>query len=83
MATPKTVSTVFFADYKSKLAFGFNGSGYIIATCDNLSTPMFTNTSAISSSSPSFVVIRKTEAGTGVELFIDGIQQTANGSNNY
>jgi len=81
--TPKTASTVFFADYKSKMAFGFNGSGYIIATCDSLSTPMFTNTSALSSNIPSFIVIRKNEAGTGVELFIDGKKQTNTGSNNY
>ena len=83
LKTPKTASTVFFADYKSKLAFGFNGSGYIIATCDSLSTPMFTNTSGITADTPCFIVIRKTSAGTGVELFINGVQQTNTGSNNY
>lgn len=83
LKTPKTASTVFFADYKSKLAFGFNSSGYIIASCDSFSTPMFTNTSDITADTPCFIVIRKTSAGTGVELFINGVQQTATGSNNY
>lgn len=83
LKTPKTASTVFFADYKSKLAFGFNSSGYIIASCDSLSTPMFTNTSGITADTPCFIVIRKTSAGTGIELFINGVQQTNTGSNNY
>ena len=83
LSTPKTASTVFFADYKSKMAFGFNGSGYIIATCDSWSKPMFTNTSAISSSGLNHIVIRHNSSDDGVELFIDGVQQTASGSNNY
>ena len=84
LRTPKTASTVFFADYKSKLAFGFNSSGYIITSCDSLSTPMFTDTSAISDLYIlCHIVVRKNSANTGVELFINGVQQTADGSNNY
>lgn len=83
LATPKTNSTVFFADYKSKMAFGFNGSGYIIATCDSWSKPMFTNTSAISANAMRHIVIRHNASDDGVELFINGVQQTASGSNNY
>ena len=79
--TPKTASTVAFADYKSKLGFGFNASGYIIATCDSFSKPMFTNTSALVANTPSHIVIRKNS--DNVELFINGVQQTANGSTNY
>lgn len=83
LRTPKTVSTVFFADYKSKMAFGFNGSGYIIATCDTWNKPMFTNTSALVANTNSHIVIRHNSSDDGIELFINGVQQTASGSNNY
>lgn len=83
IVTAKTPSTVAFADYKSKMAFGFNASGYIIATCDSWNKPMFTNSSAFISSSPNHIVIRYNASGDGVELFINGIQQTVTGSNNY
>lgn len=80
--TPKTNSTVFFADYKSKLGFGFNGSGYIIPTCDSLTVNMY-DSSAISSGNSKFIVLRKNAAGTDVDLFIDGVQQTTRSSGNY
>lgn len=83
LTTPKTATSVFFADYKSKLGFGFNASGNIIVSCDSLSTPMYTNTSGIVANVPTHIVVRKNSAGTGVELFINGVQQTAGGSNNY
>ena len=82
LSAPKTASTVFFADYKSQMAFGYNASGYIIATCHNLNKPMFTNTSAITANVPCHIAIRKNAAGDGVELFVNGVQQTASGSNN-
>lgn len=80
--TPKTNSTVFFADYKSKLAFGFNGSGYIIPSCDSLSVAMF-GSSAIPAETDTYIVIRKNDAGTDVDLFINGVKQTTRSSNNY
>jgi len=80
--TPKTSSTVFFADYKSKLAFGFNSSGYIIPTCDSLTVNMYASTT-IYSGIPCYIVIRKNAAGTDVDLFVNGVQQTTRSSGNY
>ena len=57
LRTPKTPSTVFFADYKSKMAFGFNASGYIIATCDNLSKGMFASTAIIADTPQHFSML--------------------------
>ena len=81
--TPKSASTVAFADYKSKLAFGFNASGYIITTCVDWAKPMITNTSAITANVPCHIVLRKSADSTAVETFINGVKQTASGSNNY
>ena len=84
MINTKTNSTVFFADYKSKMGFGFNGSGYIIPSCDSLSVPMYTTTNpSISGYQNYFIVLRKNSGGTDIDLFINGIKQTTRGSNNY
>lgn len=80
--TPKTISTVAFADYKSKMGFGFNGSGYIIPSCDSLSIPMYAS-SGLTANTYSFITLRKNAAGTDVDLFINGVQQTSRSSNNY
>ena len=82
LASPKTATTVFFADYKSKLAFGYNGSGYIIASCDSFSTKMF-DAGSIIGLVPAHIVIRKNASNNDVDLFINGKQVTTRYSNNY
>ena len=82
LASPKTATTVFFADYKSKLAFGYNGSGYIIASCDSFSTKMF-DASSITSLVSAHIVIRKNASNNDVDLFINGEAITTRYSNNY
>ena len=82
LRTPKTNSTVFFADYKSKLAFGFNSSGYIIPTCDSLTVNMYAGTNIIANELY-YITLRKNVAGTDVDLFINGEQQTSRSSGNY
>ena len=81
-SSPKTATTVFFADYKSKLAFGYNGSGYIIASCNSLSTKMF-DASNITRYASTYIVIRKTANNDDVDLFVNGRQVTTRYSNNY
>lgn len=82
LTTPKTESTVFFADYKSKIAFGFNASKYIIASCNSFSTKMFDSTNLWSLTNY-FITIRKTSDDTDLELFINGVQQTTRSTTNY
>lgn len=82
LKTPKTVTTVMFADYKSKMAFGFNNSGYIIPSCDSLSVAMY-SANNLSANTYTFVTLRKNTAGTDVELFFNGVKQTSRSSNNY
>ncbi|MBQ6627997.1 MAG: hypothetical protein IJH65_04195 [Methanobrevibacter sp.] len=81
LGTPKTSSTVFFADYKSKLAFGFNSSGYIIPTCDSLTVNMYDSSAIVSNGC--YIALRKNAAGTDVDLFINGVKQTTRSSGNY
>lgn len=80
--TPKAATTVAFADFKSKMGFGFNASGVIIASCDSLSIPMY-DSSNLLANTYTFITLRKTVAGTDVELFINGVKQTGRSSNNY
>ena len=80
--TPKTASTVFFADYKSKLAFGFNASTYIIASCDSFSTKMF-NSSAITAYTIAHIALRKTSDDSDIDLFVNGTKITTRYTNNY
>ena len=82
LKTPKTASTVCFADYKSKMAFGLNGSGYIIANCDTLNVKMYDAASLIANKF-NHIVIVKNEADTDVDLYINGTQVTTRYSNNY
>lgn len=81
LLTPKTASTVFFADYKSKLAFGFNASTYIIASCDSFSTKMFASTAI--SANTQHIAIRKTSDNSDIDLFVNGEQVTTRYTNNY
>lgn len=80
--TPKTNSTVAFADYKSKLGFGFMSNGYIIVSSDTLSVGTYA-ASGITANTYTFITLRKNAAETDVDLFINGVQQTSRSSNNY
>lgn len=80
LLTPKTNSTVFFADYKSKMGFGIQSSGYIITSCDSLSVPIYSATN-LTANAYTYIVLRKNEAGTDIDLFINGVQQTSRSSN--
>lgn len=82
LKTPKTITTVMFADYKSKMAFGFNGTGYVIPSCDSLHIAMYSSNN-LSANTYTFVTLRKNTAGTDVELFFNGVKQTSRNSNNY
>jgi hypothetical protein len=82
LKTPKTITTVMFADYKSKMAFGFNGTGYVIPSCDSLHIAMYSSNN-LSANTYTFVTLRKNTAGTDVELFFNGVKQTSRSSNNY
>ena len=81
ITAPKTASTVAFADYKSKFAFGFNASLYIIPCCQT-SFKMFASSKFIASS-PNFVVLRYNSDKSDMELFINGEQETTRYSTNY
>lgn len=78
---PKTASTVAFADYKSKFAFGFNASTYIIPCCQT-SFKMFDSSKFIANS-PNHVVLRYTSDKSDMELFINGVQETTRYTTNY
>jgi hypothetical protein len=82
--SPKTASTVAFADYKSHLGFGFNGSGLIIVSAGSSSNsyPMFSS-QKFKANSWNFIVIRYNSAGNDIELFINGEQETTRSSSNY
>ena len=85
ISTPKTASTVFFADYRSCLAFGFNASGYIIPCCtgyQSYSKQMFASTK-ITANAYTHIVIQKTSDNSDIELYIDGEKETTRYSTNY
>ena len=75
LKTTLTNSTIAFVDYKSKLGFGFQSNGYIIANCSNTSFKMFSNTNFQSGQWNHIVVIRD-DALTDVTLYINGVLQT-------
>lgn len=82
LKTPKSGSTVCFADYKSKMAFGLSSGTLIIATCDSWNKPMFASTK-LTANQFNHIVIRHNAADNDVELFINGVQETSRSSNNY
>lgn len=80
---PKTNSTIAFVDYQSKMGFGFQSNGYIIANCDNTSFKMYAATNFIANEWNHIVVTRDDNL-TDVTLYINGNLQTERiNSNNY
>lgn len=74
-------TTVCFVDYKSKLGFGFNASGYIIVSC-RTDIKMYDATNFIDNEWNHIAVIRN-EGMTEVELYINGVLQTSRQAKNY
>lgn len=81
--TPKAATTVAFADYKSKIAFGFNSGKSIITGCAGRSTYVHPST-AISENTWHHIAIVRTDAADTDQLYIDGVLQTpSSGKDNW
>lgn len=78
---PETNSIV-FADYNSKLAFGFYGTQNAIISCGSYSAPYISNIKSKWLDGWNHVVVTRNASGT-IACYLNGQLQTTSGSNNW
>ena len=81
--TTVTASKIAFADYRSKIGFGFNANKNIIVTCNKWSVKMYNDIISKVDNKWVHIALVKMEEDDDVLLYIDGELQTVRGSTNY
>lgn len=82
--TPTYPSTnaIVFADYNSKLAFGFYGTQAAIISCGGQSAPYISNIKSSWIDGWNHVVVIRDSSGT-ISCYLNGIKMSTTGSNNW
>lgn len=80
--TYPSANAIVFADYNSKMAFGFYGTQNAIISCGGYSAPYVSNIKSSWINGWNHVVVTRNNSGT-ISCYLNGVKLSTTGSNNW